>query len=280
MRAITPPLRLQAVARAMPSDPALVVADVATGRAELAIFLASRRMCDKVIAIDRSERAVATAAQLVAALGVADRVEVRQGDGLAALRPNEAGVIVVAGVGARLMTRMLDPGDGTGNQGLAQLLQADCVAPVLVLQPMSEPHLLRRWATTLAPRRGYALASERLVLDGGRYYHIFVVARRGQVVNLMDGTQVLPGQQPVLTSSLSVPACVQAEIGPFLLAGPDSLLAGYLSWRSRALTNLAVAARTGGSARGASQARVAESMAQALAEVARDLASQPETARE
>lgn len=273
MRALTPPPRLEAVAQAMPADPALVVADIATGRAELAIFLAARRMCNRVIAIDQSEQAVAIASQLVAATGVDDRVEVRRGDGLAALRPGEAGVIVVAGVGARLMVRMLGTGDGTGKCGLGRLLRADAVAPVLVLQPMSEPHLIRRWAVAEAPRHGYALAGERLVLDAGRYYHIFVLGQRGRAITLVDGTQ-MAATQPLLNSPSSVPTCVLTEIGPHLLAGPDPLLAGYLIWRSRALTNLAVAARTGGSPRGEAAARSAEILAAALSGVARDLASQ------
>jgi hypothetical protein len=168
---------------------------------------------------------------------------------------------------------MLGPGDGDSNCGLGRLLRADGVAPVLVLQPMSEPHLIRRWAAAQAPRHGYALVSERLVLDAGRYYHVFVLGQKGQAIALADGAQVL-ATEPLIDDSLSVPACVVAEIGPHLLAGPDPLLPGYLIWRSRALTNLAVAARTGGSARGEVAARSAEILAAALAGVARDLASQ------
>jgi len=46
----------------------------------------------------------------VAAYGLADRIVVVEGDGLAPLRPGEAKVIVLAGMGGEKITRILSAG--------------------------------------------------------------------------------------------------------------------------------------------------------------------------
>lgn len=271
MRATTPTTRLQAVAQAISATPTAVVADVATGRAELAIFLAAKGMCAKVIACDRSPMAVATARRLVSARGLDGRVEVRLGDGLSVLLPGEADVVVVAGVGARLMVRML--GDSVGQAtGLARLRSCGVEPPDLVLQPMSEPGRVREWVLTSAQEHGYACATERLVLDAGRYYHVFALLSRASAGGgWTDGAFCLgPAGRPTedLDRKPPLPSGALAEIGRLLAVGNDPLLPGYLRWRSEALRNRAIAAGGAGSSRGMREAEKATRLADDLARAA------------
>ena len=261
---LTPPLRLQAVAQALSPLPGPVVADVATGRGELAIYLAGRQMCARVIATDSSARAVSIVSGLVAAAALPTPVEVRHGDGFAPLAPGEANVVVIAGIGARLMVRMLSSGAGSKSGGLGRLGAPGFELPALVLQPMSEAGVVRRWAEQTAPGQGYALTAERLVLDGGRFYHIFTLVPGGT-----GGAQApgCPAKSQTVSHSAWVrrlPAEVIADIGAHLLMGPDPLLPDYLAWRSARLANLAVAAAAGGSVRGAGRAKSAASLAGAM----------------
>ncbi len=262
MSVARPTIRLQAAADIAPLGPDVVVADVATGRGELAIYLAASRRCARVIAVDNSPRAVGIAAAQVAHAGLTVPVELRLGDGLAPLEPGEAGVIFVTGIGGRLMVRLLagmagEPAHGHSG-GLARLL-GPMSGPVVVLQPMSEPKLLRRWAESRGRELGYLVAAERLVKDAGRYYHVFLLER--------PAPQAAPRPEDGPAEAILAAAGTIAweEVGPYLLAEPDPLLLDYLVWRQAQLEALARTASAGCSKAGFRRAGAALTVLAALA---------------
>lgn len=240
------PPRLAAVAAAVPDGPAHVVADIATGRAELAVHLAATGRTSRVIAVDRSPKAVAIATQLVVAHGVTDRVTLRVGDGPRAIDADEADVVVMAGIGGRLMSNLLQ-------RDAAHLVQRNW-GPLLVLQPQSEPRLVRDWVVRQGRELGYVPVAEALVRDAGRYYHI------------LSAQRLPPPARPAAIGETvgwlgAGFAATVAEVGPLLFCQPDPLLEGYLLWRAEALSNLATKASGSGSPAGLRKADAAACLA-------------------
>jgi release factor glutamine methyltransferase len=74
----------------MPKDQPLAALDLCTGTGCIAVTLAAERPLGRVVALELSAEACALARENAAALGVADRVEVREGDLLAPLAEQES----------------------------------------------------------------------------------------------------------------------------------------------------------------------------------------------
>ncbi len=149
--------RLAAVLRqVLPGEP---LADVGADHGLLAIAAVAAGTVPAAIAIDRVPAALARARANVARRGVDDLVEVRAGDGLAALAPGEVATVAIAGLGARAIRAMIEREDPAG-LGLRRL----------VLQPQTEAADLRDW---LAGRWG--LAGAVVVRESGRGYVVLWV---------------------------------------------------------------------------------------------------------
>ena len=100
----------------------------------------------------------------VTACPEADRIEIRQGDGLDPLRPEDRiDVLVLSGMGGPTMLSILDP-------ARLQTLGVEC----LILQPQSGLAGLRAGLA----QHGWNVSSERLVRDRGRFYTVMTVPLR------------------------------------------------------------------------------------------------------
>ena len=142
--------RLAAVAELVPCEARVV--DIASGHGLLPQWLLACRRARACIATERDRQA----AGRLRRPGRASGVEIRVGDGLDALEPgDDVDVLVMAGLGARSMLRILSA--GVFDVGALHRL---------VLQPQTESGLLRRWLV----ERGRAIIDERLVVDRGRFY--------------------------------------------------------------------------------------------------------------
>ncbi len=144
--------RLAAVARWVPL--ASRVADVGTDHGYLPIALLESGRARSVIACDISRGPLENARRNIEAAGVCG-VQLRLGDGLSPVRPDEVDCVTVAGMGGDLMARILD--------GAAWLRNPD---KRLILQPMSAAEELRAYLYTA----GYGIQRERAVPDHGRLY--------------------------------------------------------------------------------------------------------------
>lgn len=150
--------RLRAVADCV--IPGLPVADVGTDHALLPISLVRRGVVPSAVAIDRLKAPLARAEAEVARWGLGAQVSLRLGDGLDPLRVDDAATVVVAGVGASMIGRILARAD-LGALGVQRL----------VLQPHTEVEVLRRWTV-----QRWALTGESLVEQGGRFYVTLVLS--------------------------------------------------------------------------------------------------------
>ena len=137
------------------------VAALGCDHGRLACALVQQGAAAHVIAVDIAAAPLERARQLVAKTGLAADVELRLGDGLSALLPGEADAICLLGMGGTLMARLLDeatePFQGAGR---------------IVFQPMRAAEDIRRYLY----ERGCPILGDRLVMDAGRLYQVFMAA--------------------------------------------------------------------------------------------------------
>jgi tRNA (adenine22-N1)-methyltransferase len=140
------------------------VADIGCDHGYVSIYLMQSHIADKVIAMDVNEGPLARAKEHIHEAGLDAYIETRLSDGAAALLENEADTAVIAGMGGRLMVRIL-------SEAKARI---GCFKE-LVLQPQSEVFKVRQYLWN----NGYDIIAEDMVLEDGKYYQI-IKAREGE----------------------------------------------------------------------------------------------------
>ena len=193
--------RLQAVARQIPAG--LRVADVGTDHGYLPVYLVVNDIAPKVIASDRGKRPLDSARQLISLLSLENQIDVRLGDGLSVLQPDEAEVICLAGMGGVAIKEIISAG--------LPLAQA---AKRLVLQPQRNVPAVRRFLVA----NGFKIVAEDLDEDDGFYYEIIAVEP-----GLMELTEQ------------------EADFGPLLLRDGHPLFKDFLILKETDLTQLLAA---------------------------------------
>jgi len=147
--------RLAAIAELVP--PGQPLADIGTDHGRLPAALVLRGLVPRALACDRAAGPVARARATIERNGITGRVLVRMGEGLAPLAIGEVDTVVVAGMGAETIIRIL-----AGHPEITRALRR------VVLQPNFGHELLRRWLVA----NGFTLVDERLTLDRGRFYTV------------------------------------------------------------------------------------------------------------
>lgn len=147
--------RLKAVAQMI--TPQIPVADIGCDHAYLPIYLVRENMTPYVIACDINAGPVARARENIGDVGLSDKIEVRCGDGLSPLRPGEVRSIVLAGMGGRLMAKILSEGRDA-LEGISEI----------VMEPQSEVGALRHFLQD----SGYRIISENMVSDESKFYPV------------------------------------------------------------------------------------------------------------
>ncbi len=140
------------------------VADIGCDHAYLSILLARSDENKKIIGADIKEGPLNKARENVERFGLSDRIELRLGDGLAPLKTGEVDTIVIAGMGALVISGILSEGGHIAKK-----------SDRLVLQPMSSAHELREFLY----KNGYIIENEVLVREDRRIYTI-IIAKSGK----------------------------------------------------------------------------------------------------
>lgn len=136
------------------------VADIGCDHAYLSILLAREGKAAKIIGADVSEGPLAKAKANVERFGLSDRIELRLGDGLGAICEGETECIVIAGMGANVIAKILTDGENVARK-----------AQYIVLQSMTGSEDLRQFLY----ENGYEIINETLVREDRRIYAIMVV---------------------------------------------------------------------------------------------------------
>ena len=230
--------RLQRVIDLMP--PMDTICDVGCDHGYVAITFIQKGTARHVIAMDVNAGPLEQAKKNAAIYGVTDKLDFRLSDGLLKVIPGEADAFLCAGMGGRLMVRIMSEGKDV----MAKMKGA-------VLQPQSELHLVRKHIYEI----GWHIVKEDMVFEEdsdtpakGIYYPMMYIEPGVESIpddiSLTYGPLLIKEKHPVLkkflefslelkeelVSRLQVQASgEQAQIRIQELQGEISVIKGLLS---------------------------------------------------
>ena len=151
--------RLELVASFVPH--AAILLDVGSDHAYLPIELVERGQIKSAIAGEVVEGPYQSAVKNVEAHGLKEKIQVRLSNGLEAFKDaDQVSVITIAGMGGRLIARILE-------EGLDKLASVER----LILQPNNREDDLRIWLQD----HGFQIVAESILEEAGKFYEILVV---------------------------------------------------------------------------------------------------------
>lgn len=218
------------------------VADVGCDHAFLSIYLVQAGICPRALAMDVRTGPLAAAREHVAEWGLGSYIDLRLSDGLSACGPGEADAAVCAGMGGRLMERILTEGMDRARE-----------MRELILQPQSE---LPRFRAFLR-ETGFVVVEEDAVCEEGKYYFAMKAVYRGGCADCEERTDEVSRQQlydlygkgllvqrhPVLLQYLLQRAAYVRKLEASLAAAGSHKAAGRLKEVCRELAEIEEALR-------------------------------------
>ena len=151
--------RLELVASFVPQGAILL--DVGSDHAYLPIELVERGQIKSAIAGEVVEGPYQSAIKNVESHGLKEKIQVRLANGLTAFEEaDQVSVITIAGMGGRLIARILE-------EGLDKLANVEH----LILQPNNREDDLRIWLQD----HGFEIVAESILEESGKFYEILVV---------------------------------------------------------------------------------------------------------
>ncbi|CJB52681.1 Bcl-2 family protein [Streptococcus pneumoniae] len=138
-----------------------ILLDVGSDHAYLPIELVERGQVKSAIAGEVVEGPYQSAVKNVEAHGLKEKIQVRLANGLAAFEEtDQVSVITIAGMGGRLIARILE-------EGLGKLANVER----LILQPNNREDDLRIWLQD----HGFQIVAESILEEAGKFYEFLVV---------------------------------------------------------------------------------------------------------
>ncbi|MBQ2803632.1 MAG: SAM-dependent methyltransferase [Lachnospiraceae bacterium] len=203
--------RLQALADMV--TPGRCVVDVGCDHGFVSIYLIQKKISPRVLAMDVREGPLSRAREHIKEYGLERYIETRLSDGLREYQEGEVQGLICAGMGGRLMTRIL-----TESRKKARELSE------LILQPQSELSVFRSFLR----REGYILIDENIVFEEGKYYFLMKVAYQGEAV---AQKQIKQAKEDVYTK-------LYDSYGELLIKRKNPLLKRYLEENLQSLKKL------------------------------------------
>jgi tRNA (adenine22-N1)-methyltransferase len=203
--------RLQLIAERVPSSSRL--ADIGSDHALLPSYLVQAGIVTFAIAGEVNPGPLEAATRQVKEAGLAGRIEVREGNGLAVLVQGEVDVITIAGMGGSLIASILDEGK----------LKLTGVRK-LILQPNVGEEQVRRWLDL----HHWMLESETIVEEDGKIYEILTALPQGSFPDEQKREQLY--QDRSLGNGKKISKDRLLQMGPYLLQ--DAPEAWHRKWES------------------------------------------------
>ncbi|MBH5318115.1 tRNA (adenine(22)-N(1))-methyltransferase TrmK [Paenibacillus sp. GSMTC-2017] len=185
------------------------VADIGSDHALLPVYLLQSGKCPSAIAGELNYGPMLAAKKQAADAGLTNRLNVRQGNGLAVLEAGEVDTVTIAGMGGSLMSEILEAGYIAGKlDGVSEL----------VLQPNVGEDAVRIWLLN----RGWKLNDETILEEDGKIYEVLHASKSTDAAEhnekMYDGSFLqIDWDKPTLTSYL-------IRMGPYLLRNPHPAL--------------------------------------------------------
>lgn len=146
------------------------VADIGTDHGHLPIYLINKEISPFCIACDIREKPLLSAKSNIEKTGT-EKIELRLGDGLNPVSPDEVDCIVIAGMGGEVISSIIEKADWLKDEKYT-----------LVLQPMTSADALRRYLY----ENGFEIEREIAVRDAGRIYAVLKVVFSGNALSPDD----------------------------------------------------------------------------------------------
>lgn len=166
-----------------------ILADIGTDHALLPAYALLHRRCRKAIACDVKTGPLERAMRTVKKYMLEDRMELRLGSGLEPISEHESDVIILAGMGGILITRLIQ-------ESINKAEAANC----LILQPMTNQELVRPFLW----ERGFEIKDERLTHEGDKLYQVILAYYTGkprtkwEKINEIIGEKLIKNEDPLL----------------------------------------------------------------------------------
>lgn len=173
-------------------DECNTVADIGTDHGYVPEIILKKNICKKVIATDLNKGPLENAKQYLALIGLNSKVDFRQGSGLEVLKPGEADIVIIAGMGGMLINKILHDAPSITEK-----------VNKFILQPMTAVNKVRKYLF----ENGFKIESESIVKEYYHYYHILKV---------VHGIEQIDDD-------------IYFEISRYLLKKKDKLVAEYLN---------------------------------------------------
>lgn len=148
------------------------VVDVGCDHGFLSIYLVQHGISPGVLAMDVRKGPLSGAQEHIAEYKMDNYIETRLSDGLSEYKIGEAQSLVCAGMGGRLMMKIL-----TQSREKARTLEE------LILQPQSELPAFRRFLKA----EGYLTLEENILCEEGKFYFLFKVRFAPEEVKQTEG---------------------------------------------------------------------------------------------
>ncbi|HHY24723.1 MAG TPA: SAM-dependent methyltransferase [Clostridiaceae bacterium] len=134
-----------------------IVCDVGTDHAYVPIYLLKRGICEKAIVTDINKGPIHIAQRNIKEHQLDEFIETRIGDGLEPLKDSEVDGIIIAGMGGKLIERIL-------SNGISKAKRAE----FLILQPMNSEEIVTSWLY----KNKFEIVDEELVKEDSKIYNI------------------------------------------------------------------------------------------------------------
>ncbi|NBJ92828.1 tRNA (adenine(22)-N(1))-methyltransferase [Parablautia muri] len=144
------------------------VVDVGCDHGYVPIYLVQSGISPKVLAMDIKEGPLRRAREHVERAGLEEYIALRRSDGLRAYQTGEADTLICAGMGGRLMRKILEA-EPEKTKDFEEL----------ILQPQSEILAFRRFLK----EKGYSICQEEMVWEDGKFYPM-IKAVQGKMCSL------------------------------------------------------------------------------------------------
>ncbi len=178
------------------------LADIGTDHAYIPIYLLQTGVAQRAIATDIKEQPLHRAAKNINKYCLADKIELRSGDGIKPIEDGECDVFIIAGMGGFLISEIIK----------ASIEKVKKVKSI-ILQPMYTEEVLREYLLL----SGFNICSEVLVYDEKRIYVVLKaaydgIARKEKPLYHHVGKPLFDKGDPLLKSYLERKIRIQTKI--------------------------------------------------------------------